>query len=277
MRPVNTPASRLPPILAAALSCVFLTPFASACRGAEREATVSVASTALAPVHVYVNGQKVGSLGRFDVSEKFTFTPAKDGKNTLYVEVELLVGKNLKSSEYAFDAKDGGEVVLGVDHNNLIGLTVVVKTTKVGEEKDRGGGRLLGVKLDPEVEERELASEVVETPAGVEQEYELSRTLERSVSFSERVSVEFGGRVDWKILGGDIRRKIESEANQTFRQTETIRRNLKIDGSKTPKVKVVWVGTFRTGRATVSLDGEEKVLPFAFQVGLKPKLSVVKD
>lgn len=133
--------------------------------------------------------------------------------------------------------------------------------------------KVLGVKLNPDSEEQVVGDpEIVKTPPGVEQEYEISRMIERSVSFTEAIAVEL--KLD---LGVEVKGRIERQVSQTFKQSETIRRNLKLDGTKTPKVKVIWIGVFRTGTATIYWNDTEKQIPFSFQVGLKPEVTVLKD
>lgn len=138
-----------------------------------------------------------------------------------------------------------------------------------------GAASLVGVHLGPSLVERVIASEVIETPAGVEQEYEISRVFESSVAFTQTVGAELAGNLDLGAFGAEIKAKIEAQESRVIKQSETIRRNLKIDGSKTPVLRVDWIGVFRAGDAEIFFRGKKKTIPFSIQIGLKPKISLV--
>ena len=97
------------------------------------------------------------------------------------------------------------------------------------------------------------------------------------MTFTEKTSTELELKLDLKTVSAQARKKWEEEVSHSFEESETIRRNIKVNGSKTPKLKVVWVGVFRKGTANVSSGEERKSIPFLIQVGLKPVLKVIRD
>jgi hypothetical protein len=224
--------------------------------------------------HVYVNDEKVGEV-KGDEKKSFKFTPARDGKNRLEVIQYDVIGVKQRMLTETFEAWAGADVYCYSEHDTSRSSVRVrdagarpVKATKV---------ELRAITIDPELTTKEVKTKIFETPDGIEQEYEISQTIERSVSFSKTLTTEYGGKINFAIIGGDIRKKIESEERITFKQTETIRRTLKINGTKTPKVKVVWVESGKTGKATVVIDGEEKQIPFSLPVEVDPIITVIKE
>ncbi len=165
----------------------------------------------------------------------------------------------------------GATVDIAVDLNRYV--------LKMRKETALGGAAadLLGVNLSEALVERAIASEVIETPEGVEQEYEISRSFERSVVFTQSLGAELSGNFDFGTFSAEIKARIENQESHAIKQSETIRRNVKIDGSKTPRLRVDWIGIFRVGTADIYFKDERKRIPFSIQVGLRPKLSVLRD
>jgi len=267
MRQRTTVAGTLCSLGAAALAMASLgTLGGTSCWAAdENSATITVKResavvNALRTVNVYVNSEKTGSLSNGE-TKTLTFHPKKDCNNVLYLEsaAPLGVGNNYTSNNYSFVAGRNARVVVRftADLINTGRITVDDKGEEPKPEEKKARMTLLGLQLTGEPVVRELASEILETPDGIEQEYEISRTIERSVSFTETLAAESGAKLDWKAVAAEVKAKIERQENQTFKESETVPRNLKLDGSKTPKVKITWVGTYRTGTATVYINDVE--------------------
>lgn len=225
--------------------------------------------------------KKPHSPGVIELVQYSMFPPLiiYDSSRKAYTRATSLPWGEIKDTTFEFSADSGttidGTLDITLDRKEYL-LTFREAVSEPGA-KNATKSELLAVKLDPKMEEIELASEVIETPEGVEQEYEISRTLEHTVSFGESISLESAAKLDLQVVSGEIRAKIDRDKTQSFSQSETIRRNLKIDGTKTPKLRVVWVGVFQSGRAEVNFNGSKKVLPFKIQTGLKPILKLVND
>jgi hypothetical protein len=257
-----------------AIACIATTLAAGVSRADDR-ATIVVERPGGTPFgythHVYVNDEKLGVVGG-DEKKSFKFKPTKDGKNKLEVIQYDVIGVKQKKMTETFDAWAGADVYCYSEHDTSKSFINV---------KDKGDKPvttvLRGVTIDPEPATKEVKTKIIETPAGIEREYEISQTIERTVSFSKTFTTEYGGKVDLPLIGGEIRKKIESEEKVTFKQSETVRQNLKINGTLTPKVKVIWVESGKTGTATVVIDGKEMQVPFSLPVELDPKITVIKE
>lgn len=239
---------------------------------------------ALRTQEVIINGEHVGTVGNNE-TKKFSFTPANNGENELYLRdmdgFPQFRGP-INSKKYTFKAGDGSKVMLSFERmrgSYVIDMDLTIKEAgAIGGGKNRNNNTvsILGIELGDRVDEREIDSEIIETPPGIEQEYEISRKLERSISFSDSVSHEYSGKLELKVLSTAIGKKMATESEETVNQSETIRRNLKVNGDKTPKTKVVWIAQFKTGTAMFLTNGEKKIIPFSIQVGLKPVITVVE-
>lgn len=252
---------------------------AAECRAGdtEGEATITVVRRDIEVfngTHIYINGSKVGSVSQSS-TETFTFAPKKNGQNEMYV-TKTEFGRFVENSKkYPFTVGKNGKVTFSFSYGSSSSGILTVK--EKGEIDGKPNYRLADVKFDGKPATKVIGEpEILETPPGVEQEYELSRTIERSVTFSEAMSLELSGKVDFKVVGAEVKAKIERQESQTFKASETIRRNVKVNGTNSPKVKVTWVATYRTGTATVYVNDVEKKIPFSFQTALQPKLAIVK-
>jgi hypothetical protein len=282
MRQTFTVAGKLTSVSAIALALVFLVaPDVGKCLAEDKDeakATIRVVRPnylfvgILVTMNVYVDEVKYCSVIN---GETKTFSiAAKKGTRKLSIRNNLK--EDFKPAEESIEILPGAVIVVDVD-GDADGIHIRKVTFEKKGVWSKPEVNVLGVKLDGVLEEKVLASETVETPKGVEQEYEISMTIERSVSFSETLAAELGAKLDLKVFEGEIRGKIERQESQTFKQSETVRRNLKLNGAVAPKVKVIWIGTFRKGTATVYWNGAEKKIPFSFQVGLRPQVTVIKD
>jgi hypothetical protein len=66
-------------------------------------------SGALCAMDVFVNGLKIGSVGN-GVTQEFTFTPRRNEKNTLYVEIVAFAGPSQRSPQTEFMAGPGAVI-----------------------------------------------------------------------------------------------------------------------------------------------------------------------
>lgn len=250
---------------------------AGVCR-ADEAARITVTRTSGLPLgwwhYVYVNGERLGEVGDGE-TKTFKFTPPKDGKNTLYIRAIDIVGDARNSQTHDFVAGKNAKVAFSyLPRPFRDSGTLSVQDAGTLPPKE---GRLVSIDLTAGLTEKEISDEIVETPPGITQDFEMSKTIERTVTFAKAAAVEYGGKINLGVISGEVKRKIESQESVTFKASETVRRNVTLNGDKAPKVKVIWVGTFHTGTATIMVDGAEKRIPFTMPVGLKPKVTVVKD
>jgi hypothetical protein len=97
---------------------------------------------------------------------------------------------------------------------------------------------------------------------------ERSRTIEHTVTLESRAAIEAGLNVDLlEIIKIDVLGKIERRLEQSFKESETYRQSVELDGNKSRKWKVVWYDKVWTGIARCT-DGSGEVyeLPYRFTV-----------
>ena len=132
------------------------------------------------------------------------------------------------------------------------------------------------VTLDDERSEKEIASEVVTTPAGVKRMVKRTRTIEHSVSQTTSKSVELAGELNFGVVSAGIRGKVERSLNKTFRQSESIEQSVEIDGSVLPRAKIIWVERAVSGKASVVSNGEKIDIPFTLSETLELRVVPLK-
>jgi hypothetical protein len=226
------------------------------------------------------------------------------GSEKFYLDGELLMSvKNGENKECQFTpASSGTTTIKGVNYNAFGGIgsefdyKFKIGPRGIAEIKDVWSGRFgdsfethtydvmkygldvsnLKVVLDNDSREREIAYEFVNTPRGAKRTVKRSRTIERSVSVTDvdTVEKELGAKV--YIFSGAIRSKIERSRNTTYKESETIEQAVELDGNALPKAKLVWIERTYTGKATVSIDGKEAVVPFSFRENLELRVEEVQ-
>jgi hypothetical protein len=180
-----------------------------------------------------------------------------------------------RSDEVKFEASAGGVVsakcdgqVAGIVGSGRFFIEVKLETTTKGTI---GGASVVAVALD-----RKLKSVILkESPGirlarGTEKVVEDTMTVEHSLTISNRWKVEADVKAAvngvWASLKVHVRGEIEKSTKKTYKEKTERKRSvtLKGDGSS-GKVKVVWVEYYRTGTATLRVDGKEYRVPFEFK------------
>lgn len=266
MRQTSTIASKLSAIIV--VSCVFACVFLSTSlvRAADpKEATLEVKSkkeTGFYSYEFYLN-EKLLLTVKPGEDKQCQFTPDTNGTTTIRRVVWSAFGTKTNECDCEFKIGPGG--VATFDERNKYFVT------KSGLDVSK-----LKVVLDDESSEREIASEVVETPPGAKRTIKRTRTIERSVSVTETDSVEKSIAAKISIFSGEIRAKIEKSRSTTYKETEMIEQAVEIDGKELPKARLVWVERTVKGKATVSIDGKETEVPFTFRESLELRVKPVK-
>jgi hypothetical protein len=254
----------------------------------ETTATMVVTSTSFSPMHVYVNGTKLGTVR---LSGEIKFTPAKDGKNVVFVEFDNIFDNN-RTSPFDFEAGVGAKVVVAcTNREGVIGTRILVRVPEKGTigstptttppEKTSTLGK---VTSDEKKVEKEGRVDIVESEVGGETTYSETRTIKREVSYS--VKLGLGTETEAKIganllavnaeLIGRVKASVEAERSEKWSDEITKSVTHKINLDKSPKVKVIWMDIYRTGTVEVLLDGKTHVVPFEFPVATRTVIKAVK-
>ncbi|MDX2037303.1 MAG: hypothetical protein SFX72_11690 [Isosphaeraceae bacterium] len=181
----------------------------------------------------------------------------------------------LKAEYYCLGSTYSSTRTINVQDNDLVEMKMLFKgqSWEFGVELESASRPAMVkavVNLDPEVFEREVASETVKTPKGTKRTVKRSRTIEHSVSLTTRESTELGASVDLlNVLNLEVRRKVEEESSRSLKKSETVEQSIEIDGAELPVLRLVWVERYRKGRADVTIDGASKKLEFLFPMELE--------
>ena len=104
---------------------------------------------------------------------------------------------------------------------------------------------------------------------------ERSRTIEHSVTLSSDDSLEKLVKINvFTLIEGAIRSKLEKQLSQTFKESETYRVSVELDGSKAQKWRLIWFDRVKKGVAKYT-DGEGKAHPLHFRFPLDSTLEVI--
>jgi hypothetical protein len=212
--------------------------------------------------------QKLVLSTRWGDKKEAQFTPSALGETTFNVKSFNIFGG--KTGEYDHKLRIGpGGVAEYVDNGNM---TCSFSTVRAGLDVTR-----LQVALDEKLQEREIASDVVETPAGVKRTHKRSRTIERAVSLTDTEGLEASVKAHFGVLSGEIRGQIARSRMTTYKASETIEDGVEIDGEKLPKARLVWIERTVTGKARVFVDGQERSMPFQFREGVQLRVLPITE
>lgn len=204
------------------------------------------------PGRVYEFRFKVGKDGVTYIKEQYKGT---FGTSSITRRLTLLPGGTEK---IVYGSERGTRSIVGQTLNSGIDIST------------------LKITLDDTTSEKEVASEIVSTPAGVKRTVKRTRTIEHSVSQTETKGAEAAAKLDFGILSGEIRGKIEVARNQTFKQSETIEQSVEIDGNILPKAKIIWIERGVTGKASFVSNGKKTEVPFTLSETLELQVVPVK-
>jgi hypothetical protein len=144
------------------------------------------------------------------------------------------------------------------------GDKVLIRATGTQNAPHSGDGTPK-VTLDKAVKREELQSEWAEIPPGGIFRSKRSRTIEHEVVLELDTALHGELSVDkLEFIKASIKGQLETKLGQTFKQTETVEKEISLDGNRAHKYKITWYGRFVTGHSKVGFDNANYVLPFKF-------------
>lgn len=207
--------------------------------------------------------------------EKISFKPE------IKVEADpnaMIKVKSIKSSGHAlFDAKEGRFVESTISQTkvgkiDVMGLTLdntSVQTTTIrlksqsAAEKVAAAKNIESIKIDEtKFEEKAVATEPLETLAGVSRSFTVERSFEPAILLT-------GGAA----VSDELKAKVEAALGIKIGEKKTVKESIALDGKAITKVNVVWVERYRSGTA-IAADGS--TVPILVRVGLRFKLEQPK-
>ena len=216
-------------------------------------------------MNVYVNDLKVATVGN-GTNAEVTFTPRRDGNNSIYVELLGMADVTNKSPVFNFYATPGAVVSARSEINPWVMKWLADINIVVVREKDGVPPvELIDMSLAPDLVRREVATETVSGPPGTHMHISRSRTLDHYVNVTNTASLEAGINIGPEMLGASIKGRLESQENQSFRTSETKTEDVEVDCNQVGRANIVWVDYIRKGTARVRLNGVLQTVEFEAQ------------
>jgi hypothetical protein len=229
--------------------------------------------------------------GKISTEQVFTLeeTIDRDGakldkislKPTIKVEADpkaMIKVKSIKAAGHAlFDNKTGRFVESTINQVKVGKIEVMgialdstsVQTTTIrlkvptAEEKIAAVKTIASIKIDEsEFVEKRVATEPLETLAGVARSFTVERNYEPSIMMTGSATVS-----------DDLKAKVETALAVTIGKKATVKESITLDGKEITKLNVLWVERYRRGTA---VTGEGTTVSFLVKVGLRIKLEKAK-
>ena len=106
----------------------------------------------------------------------------------------------------------------------------------------------------------------IQAAIGSPQIKKVEYTVKHSVSIQKGVRAGFEVKGTLSVLQTGIKHEIEESTNNTYEESKTSSHEVTIPGNG-KRYKLVWIETYRTGKATVVVEGKEQIVPFEFRDG----------
>ena len=148
--------------------------------------------------------------------------------------------------------------------------------------EDRGTQEVAGQPMNVELSSLEeyraqIATERISLDSGAVATFERSRTIEHSVELTSTGSLE--GSLGVNLINqvrGEVRGKIEKTIGRSFKESETFRNSVTLDGTVSPHWKLIWFEVGRSGAAEVkSADGNTETVRFRFAEGVELEVKAI--
>lgn len=125
----------------------------------------------------------------------------------------------------------------------------------------------LQVRLEPQLERIETATEEIHVPVGVNVTVKRSRTVKHAVEITMRETdgseVKAGLKLgQLEILSATIRSEVQSQAGRRIEEAETIEYEVSLSGDKSEAYRLAWADLVRVGVVEIHEAGTRTVLPF---------------
>lgn len=125
----------------------------------------------------------------------------------------------------------------------------------------------LRVRVEPELERVDAATEEIHVPLGVSVNVKRCRTIKHSVEIvdSEKTGgkLEFGLKIaSLDVVRGTISNEIEKQIGKRFEETETIEYDVTLSGDRSQSYKLIWSDLMRRGIVEIHKDGVATPVPF---------------
>lgn len=162
--------------------------------------------------------------------------------------------------------KTGTVSVMGLTLNQTTEETTTRRLQKPSEVKVEAAKTLTAVKIDEDkFVEKVVATELLETLAGVSRSFTLERSYEPAITLA--------GKTADKALADEIKAMVETSLGITFGKKATVKETITLDGKETTKINVQWVERSREG---VALRADGSSVSFLVRVGMRIKLEKAK-
>lgn len=221
---------------------------------------------ALCRMYVIVNGESIGYASNGET--KYFDVSIRPGKNRIYLKVTDFLGFETLSESLDIECYAGGTII--VESGNFAardGKGVIEFTASAAKPTPK----LISVQLD-----KKLKKEIIKETEGFRLARGTSKTVEDSLKITHSVTItkgkgsDYEGKLkigpDWLGVEGGIRSSISEATSKTFGLESEVKRSVTVTGDgSSGKVKVLWVIYYRTGIATVKVDGKETKIPFEFK------------
>jgi len=189
--------------------------------------------------------------------------PEGSGKRFIPVSVEIGHERTLvfnvplvaSASETISFRSDGNQILIRADKPPLM----------VTSAPDATGGPR--TELKPTIERVELESEFVEIPAGGVYRSLRRRTVEHVVDF--RIDTAIHGELSVDALSwlkASVKAEIERSSGRTFKESETVEKEVILDGNKGSRYKITWYGNYIVGTVTTKTGDRPTSVPFRFMM-----------
>jgi len=219
---------------------------------------------------VKVNDETIGKVANGE-TKALTFVP-KPGNNVMRVEHTELGIMRVTSNEITFTIPEGRSLSAVAQygdkdgHNSFRPFMISVTELK---EQSKTKTPLVSVSLDKQVKVVVLKeSSPIRLARGTEKTIEDTLTVAHSVAIATDWKPESGSldrvKARWPDCEADIRASVEKSVGKNYGASTDINRSLTIKGDGSA-VKVEWVQYYRTGVATLKIDGTDVKVPFEFR------------
>ncbi len=219
----------------------------------------------LCGMDVFVDGQKVGSLGNGE-TKTFTVSGVKVGGHT--------VGN--KSYEFFGGVKEEDEKTVFIAGPNAVVRFTTSWSFGMNEFSGQnafefGNAKVVSVSLDTNLKDVVVKkSPPIKLAAGSSKVVEDTIRIKHSVTVSDGWKTEAGVKSSvqtfWPSIEGGIRYEVQHSKGQTYEVETERKRSVTINGGGSSEgTRVVWVEYYRTGTAKVMIGKKEVQVPFEFK------------
>jgi hypothetical protein len=207
-----------------------------------------------------------------DGTKRYTVRNVPVGENTFQFERVPSLNPGAKAIVTQLDVK------FDVRPNDHIKITLTTEkgvfklyVEPVDKSRQPGGGVAQGVEVVSIAFDQKLTSKVIKRSAPITLARGTSKTVADSLAVTNAVTTSKGWNRELQLKGklpvieAGLKLGVEQSTSRTYGVAEERERSVTIHGDGRSKIVVVWVKYYRTGTATMRIDGDEVEVPFEIE------------